>query len=316
MIQWFKLTMTALLVAAFASAVAAPKPPRKDVAGSADHPRLGRVPGSIIGKYVHKRAGSITFPVSERKGLVGKTERMSGEIWKIDYWLPKDVGAEGAAMIYRRNLEEKGFQVLFEYEDDKGFFGVSKSEAKLHEEFPPLSRPIYVLVAKGALRGKEAVVALYSFIHHTTWGDRYWAYLRVVESRPLDARLDVVGAEKMASEIGAKGHVALYGITFDLDSDHLKPESNATLSEIAKYLKAHPRVRLYVVGHTDNTGEYDYNLALSKRRAAAVTRALVGRHGIPARRLKPVGVGPVAPVASNATEEGRAKNRRVELVEQ
>jgi len=75
-------------------------------------------------------------------------------------------------------------------------------------------------------------------------------------------------------------------------------------------------VKLYVVGHTDNTGTYEYNLDLSRRRAAAVVEALTRGHGVAAARLKAVGVGPVAPVASNATEEGRAKNRRVELVAQ
>ncbi len=88
------------------------------------------------------------------------------------------------------------------------------------------------------------------------------------------------------------------------------------MPEIAKYLKNNPGVRLYVVGHTDKTGSYDYNLDLSRRRAASVVKALVNRHGIAPARLKPVGVGPVASVASNSSEKGRAKNRRVELVAQ
>ena len=73
-------------------------------------------------------------------------------------------------------------------------------------------------------------------------------------------------------------------------------------------------MKLWVVGHTDSTGEYEMNMDLSRRRAAAVIAALTGGHGIAADRLQPAGVGPLAPVASNDTEEGRAKNRRVELV--
>ncbi|HQT94667.1 MAG: hypothetical protein B7Z61_00790 [Acidobacteria bacterium 37-71-11] len=87
-------------------------------------------------------------------------------------------------------------------------------------------------------------------------------------------------------------------------------------AEIAKLLKAHPEMRLYVVGHTDNAGSFDHNLTLSKDRAQSVTNALVKTYGIAATRLRPFGVGPTAPVASNRSEEGRAKNRRVELVEQ
>lgn len=86
--------------------------------------------------------------------------------------------------------------------------------------------------------------------------------------------------------------------------------------EIAKLLKADAKLKLYVVGHTDNAGTFDYNLRLSKDRAAAVVTALTAKHGIAAARLLPFGAGPAAPVASNDAEAGRAKNRRVELVKQ
>jgi outer membrane protein OmpA-like peptidoglycan-associated protein len=116
--------------------------------------------------------------------------------------------------------------------------------------------------------------------------------------------------------IATTGHVALYGIYFDHDKSDVKPESAPTLAEIAKFLKAEPKLSLYVVGHTDSVGTYDYNMALSARRAAAVVKELTGKHGIAAAPLKPAGTGPLAPVAPNDTEDGRAKNRRVELVKQ
>jgi outer membrane protein OmpA-like peptidoglycan-associated protein len=71
-----------------------------------------------------------------------------------------------------------------------------------------------------------------------------------------------------------------------------------------------------VAGHTDNVGTYDYNMDLSQRRAKAVVAALAAEHGVEATRLRSVGVGPVAPIASNESEKGRAQNRRVELVKQ
>jgi len=125
-----------------------------------------------------------------------------------------------------------------------------------------------------------------------------------------------VDAAAMAKDIAATGRVALYGIYFDTDKADIKPESEPTLEEIATLLKQDPKLKLYVVGHTDNVGGYDYNTKLSQRRAASVVNTLTTKHGIQAVRLTAAGVGLLAPVAPNDTEEGRAKNRRVELVKQ
>jgi len=94
----------------------------------------------------------------------------------------------------------------------------------------------------------------------------------------------------------------------------VKPESQPTLAEIAKLMKSDTSLRLHVVGHTDNQGKPDYNLDLSRRRAASVVAQLTGAYGIAANRLDAFGCGVYAPVASNEAEAGRAKNRRVELV--
>ena len=95
----------------------------------------------------------------------------------------------------------------------------------------------------------------------------------------------------------------------------MKPESTPALTEVAKLLQQTPALTLFVVGHTDMVGDHASNMRLSQDRAKAVVAALTGRFGVAASRLKPIGSGPYAPVASNATEEGRAKNRRVELVD-
>ena len=108
--------------------------------------------------------------------------------------------------------------------------------------------------------------------------------------------------------------MAVYGIYFDTGKATLKPESDAALAEIAKLLTADTALKLNVVGHTDNAGSLDANMKLSQARAEAVAKALTRRHGIAASRLKSFGVASLAPVASNDSEDGRAKNRRVELV--
>ena len=96
----------------------------------------------------------------------------------------------------------------------------------------------------------------------------------------------------------------------------ISSESAQAIAEIAKLLKADPILKIHVVGHTDNVGDIDSNIKLSKDRGEAVLQALARDHGIAATRLKSYGCGQFAPVASNDTEEGRAKNRRVELVKQ
>jgi outer membrane protein OmpA-like peptidoglycan-associated protein len=126
----------------------------------------------------------------------------------------------------------------------------------------------------------------------------------------------VANAEAMINDINATGHVSVYGIYFDTGKSDIKPESDAAIAEIAKLLKNNNALNLYVVGHTDNVGSFDSNMKLSKDRADAVTNALVTKHGITSSRLKAYGVSSLNPVASNKTEEGKAKNRRVELVQQ
>ncbi len=136
-----------------------------------------------------------------------------------------------------------------------------------------------------------------------------------VEGKAREQRMvTVMPADDMSKGIGTDGHVALYGIHFDYDKADLKPDSKPQLEEIAKMLKADTALNVLVVGHTDNQGELAYNAGLSERRAAAVVQALGKDYGIDTTRLSAYGDGMTAPVASNDTEEGRAKNRRVEIV--
>jgi ligand-binding sensor domain-containing protein len=99
-------------------------------------------------------------------------------------------------------------------------------------------------------------------------------------------------------------------------SADVKPESDPALQEIAKLLKQDSKLKIYVVGHTDSQGTLNYNMDLSQRRSEAVVRSLTTQHGIVSSRLMAKGLGPLAPVESNDSDAGRAKNRRVELVKQ
>ena len=125
----------------------------------------------------------------------------------------------------------------------------------------------------------------------------------------------MIDAAAMAKGLGETGHIALYGIYFDTDKAVVKAESKPTLDQIAALLQGAPDLQVVIVGHTDSQGTLAYNMDLSQRRAAAVAAALSKSYGIAAARLKTAGVGFLAPVGSNQTEDGRALNRRVELVE-
>ncbi|UOQ54851.1 OmpA family protein [Hymenobacter cellulosivorans] len=140
--------------------------------------------------------------------------------------------------------------------------------------------------------------------------ENYW--LTVVEKKALPMQASVLPAEQLKKELDANGHVALY-INFDTDKASIKPESGPVVGEVVKLLQTNPTLRLTVEGHTDDAGTPAHNQQLSEQRAQAVVAALTAQQ-IAADRLKPAGFGQTKPLADNATEEGKAKNRRVELV--
>jgi OmpA-OmpF porin, OOP family len=140
-------------------------------------------------------------------------------------------------------------------------------------------------------------------------------WLRIVEKQAMEQQI-VADAAAFGNDIRSTGHAAVYGIYFDTGKADIKPESSQALGEIGKLLKADPQLKVFVVGHTDNTGAVEGNVKLSEARAQAVLQALIRDQGIAPARLRATGCGQYAPVAANDTEEGRAKNRRVELVKQ
>lgn len=138
---------------------------------------------------------------------------------------------------------------------------------------------------------------------------------RVYTIKEAAMRQDVVmTADEIKKGIHEEGKVVFYGIYFDTDKATLKAESTPTLAEIAKFLKANPTLNVFIVGHTDNTGDYAHNMALAQQRASAVVAQLTGTHGVGKSQVTAQGVGPLAPVATNDTKEGQARNRRVEVV--
>ncbi len=166
----------------------------------------------------------------------------------------------------------------------------------------------------------DVVVSLYVAVNgFTNFKETYnhvIALLEIIEMQPLETGMVTVTADVMARDIDSKGHISLYGIYFETDKSEIKPGSEEMLREIAELLRQDAELEVFIVGHTDNVGSLEYNLDLSQQRADAVVDALVKQYGVEPRRLIAKGVGPFAPLSSNATEEGRSKNRRVALVRQ
>jgi outer membrane protein OmpA-like peptidoglycan-associated protein len=136
--------------------------------------------------------------------------------------------------------------------------------------------------------------------------------LRTVRAKGLDQQM-AANADGWAKQIEQTGRASIYGINFDTGKASIRPDSEKVLNEVLALLQKNGTWRMAVAGHTDNVGAKEMNLALSRQRAQSVAGWLTG-HGVVADRLLPGGFGDLAPVAENATEDGRAKNRRVDLI--
>jgi len=174
--------------------------------------------------------------------------------------------------------------------------------------------------------GGEVVKESDGSVFKTTYnGKELWIYVNAntnstdldnygIISIEVDVMKQEVSALDIKESIASQGKIALYGILFDTGKSDIKPESEKAISSIATYLKENPGAYVYIVGHTDNVGNYDMNQKLSKSRGESVKNYLVTKYNILATRLTGDGVGPVCPVTTNDTEEGKALNRRVEIV--
>ena len=174
-------------------------------------------------------------------------------------------------------------------------------------------RPVYSGDQMGVylLRTPEKDIWVEAYVKEH-YGREGTYFLTVVEKKALEVKASLLPAEEMKKELDAKGHVALY-INFDFDKADIKPDSKPIIDQIVKLLKNNPSLNITVEGHTDNVGTPAYNTRLSDARARSVVSALTAE-GIEARRLKAMGYGQDKPIADNSTDDGKARNRRVELV--
>lgn len=255
---------------------------QQDIKGSKDHPMISRMPDFWISEYKESEFDSYKFIGGDKKPLV-----IEGHKYSILYKLNNGATDPGALKIGRNMqdaLKKIGGKII------------------LDDSFNKLS----TIVVQKDNKETWIEVRCYSGIMFR---------LTIVEKEIMQQEV-VADANAMGDDINKTGHVSVYGIFFDSGKSEIKPESDKALEQISLLLKDNATLNLYVVGHTDNVGTIDSNMKLSKERADAVANILTSKYGISGARLKSYGVASLAPVASNDTEEGRAKNRRVELVKQ
>jgi OOP family OmpA-OmpF porin len=250
----------------------------QDAKGCKDSPLISRFPGSIIASCSHKEDDVFTFRLNK-----GVEKKMEGDLTEIIYRFPKT--ATGAQV--RRNM----------------FTAVRSAGYSIDRDPSDNSRANFT-----AHMGKTWIS-----IEFNDFGDSMWE--NILKETQLNQ--DVVAtAAALATGLTSNGHIVVSGILFDTGKAEVKPESAPALQEIVKLLKQDAKLKMYVVGHTDNVGALAANVDLSRLRAAAVVRALISQYHVTTDRLQSFGAGPYAPVAPNDSEDGRSLNRRVELVKQ
>lgn len=304
----------------------------KDVAGSHDCPLVSRYTGSTIIGYVHRAYGEMDMPTgaATKARTFAKTRHVEGELWRIIYMDPAERSPLEVFRNYELGLKKAGFTIIFSCEKEQ--CGRDFNElVYAHTDrirSSPAARDAFMLdqdrhYLAAELKNDKGVadVSLYVALdgnagYNYKGAGRVMTYLRVVKHLSMEKNMVTIDAAAMARDLAAKGHVAIYGLYFDTDKATLKADSKPALQQMANLLANEPKLKVYIVGHTDNVGALGYNLKLSSRRAEAITRLLETTYHIAPSRLVAEGVGPLAPVDSNDTAAGRAKNRRVEMVKQ
>jgi outer membrane protein OmpA-like peptidoglycan-associated protein len=328
------------LVTLASSALAQKAAPTKDAPDTKDYPGMPRYEGSTIIMQSQQKYGELGLQIG---GLSGPKSTDPKEVRKVEgrthrtTYLHLNLGAGKRSTLeiarnYEMAFKEAGFTAIW----SGGQAEIRNGPPQAYYAVPELDHQLlttgikdkrYFCMEKSGLFA-AVFIAARSWEHQMNaksdanpWKQNVAIpeasvviQVDYVDTRPMEEKMVMVSAAEMQKSISTSGKVALYGIHFDFNKADIKPESAPTLTEMARLLRNEPDLKVLVVGHTDNAGTFEFNEDLSKRRAKAVVAELAGRHGIEASRLTPLGASFMAPVTTNSTEEGRALNRRVELV--
>lgn len=315
-----------------------------DAPGTADPPGVKRFEGAEI--FFQSRAdfdalrlalSKIEWSGAEAKVKPYSAREVEGRRTTSYYRLPAGVSVLEALRNYEEEARSAGFEILHsgigeaietvgynnqiarEIYGMKGTYGTPEEKAQWPFQHTDEAKAGY-FAAQSAVDGAAGRFLSGYFVvnTHDRWLDlpvgTVLARIDLIETKARAQRMVLVKSDEMAEAIGRNGRIALYGIEFAHDSATIEASAQPLLEEIVKLMSERPQLSILVVGHTDTSGSFEYNRGLSQRRAEAVAARLTAM-GVARGRLFPVGVGFAAPVATNTDEEGRARNRRVELVD-
>ncbi len=279
-------------------------------------------------KYFQQKTKWDTYMIPvEKKGYGGwkKTIKSQGEITRTQYVTTEDNNPSFVYMNYTEALKTSDWEILFggsgisELGDDsyewqygifqEGYKQGSKFGDKLGFRAKDRSKYAYI-----ATKFEDSDTLYYAVIYIIDKGWGTMINLDVIKSKKPD--IGLVTAKMLTEKIDKKGHLTLNGIFFDTGKSTITAKSDIALKNIAEYLNNHKDNKYFIVGHTDNTGDFASNKTLSENRAKAVMNELITKYGVDSGQLQAFGVAGLSPVSSNATEEGKSKNRRVEIVKQ
>lgn len=297
-----------------------------DISDCEDHPVISRYPGAVIEYCEQKNFTEFSIAAGPETGYrqIDEWITVAGRQNRIYYVIKGDKTITEVYYNYLNAINNGKYELianqLHQERNNSKEIGGNGWIGTFYRSNPfPTNVGIKLLHGSGTMGGTFYIAAKKGNIYLAISGKRYTddetvVFLDVLETQEIEDDLITVNAEFIADKLFKEGKVALQGILFDHNQATIKNESKTILNEIAVFLNQNPTTIIFVVGHTDMTGEVQYNIGLSERRAIAVTNFITNQHQISASRLLPHGVGPLSPVDNNSTEAGMTKNRRVELV--
>lgn len=272
-----------------------------------DHPLVSRYEGSVASRRDEEAFQSydlVTGLVEDSLDFV--SQPLSGRVTRIAYENPGERSALEILANYEQAIVAAGGDVLFTCRE------TACGPAWAGSRWGRFNGTIHLPGVGGYVAGRIVSGEQVAFVAIGVANRRH--QVTVVEIADMDTGLVRIDPEALGQALDQMGHVAIPGVHFETGKARLVAESAEALAAMATILAARPSLAVWVVGHTDWTGDFELNARLSRDRARAVVDALVEQHGIDVARLEGHGVGPLSPTAANDGDSGRQANRRVELV--
>jgi OmpA-OmpF porin, OOP family len=295
-----------------------------------DYPLVSRFEGSEMKYYKETKWGAYKLPVNDKGALDWDNPKvLEGKVIRIQYSTSIDNNSEYVLQNYKAAFKKAGFSILIAIANEElgvsdrphtwkdkyyvagGYYnGLNNEKFGIGINFPIWKNNHSFIAAHGNKDGKDIYAIIYTVVD-----DNYTLLTQdIIEVEAVETGM--VSAENIAKGIQTDGHIAIYDILFETGKSDIKPESEAAIKNVADYMNANTDKKFNIVGHTDNVGDFNANMILSESRAKAILNTLVTKYTVKAEQLKAYGVSSLSPVATNTTEEGKAKNRRVDIVEQ